>query len=397
MIEQRDSKRHGIRYMVRLDFQGAKVTVGTYRTEREAKRAEREARNEIDRGAFMPVWRKDAKRYAPKTIAEPVRQTTVSEAVLVWLETKRNSLQPNSYTGYESAIRLHILPALGGYDYGSLTHDDVQRQVNDWRNSGMGARLLNRCVNILSASLKREVRLGRIPYSPVEGIEKPSARSRRQFTVWSSSQIDAFLKEAERDDQYASFWFLTLLEGMRRGEALGLRWQDLHWNEDESECSATIVQTLVPNLADGGAAMIQPRAKTRSSQRSVRLTAPTVAVLKAHRDRQRFERQRLSENWQDHDLIVTTTIGTPVTPSTIKRNRRNLVNRAGVPHITTHGLRHQAATIMLRAGVSPALVAQKLGHTDIGTTVDLYGHLSASDQVAANAALEAAYRLSGTD
>jgi integrase len=119
------------------------------------------------------------------------------------------------------------------------------------------------------------------------------------------------------------------------------------------------------------------------------LTASTVAVLKRHRERQRVERQTVSEVWGDHDLIVTTTIGTPITPSSVKRSLRVLIDRAGVPHVSTHGLRHMAATLMLRAGTSPALVALKLGHTDIGTTVDAYGHLAVNDQRAVNAVMDA--------
>ncbi len=362
---------------------GKRHTVGTFRTHKQAKAAERKAMDAIEAGTFDPI---------PPA---PPMTTTVAEAVGVWFTTKRATIQRNSATGYESAIRLHILPALGNVDVTALTHDDVQRQANAWRDAGMGARLIHRCVMILRAALARQLKNGTIPHNPADGIEKPSARGRKPFAVWNGVQIDAFLVEAARDERLAPFWYLTLVEGMRRGEALGLRWCDLVWSADETVCTAVITQTNVPDLANGGAALIQPRAKTRSSQRSVQLTASTVAVLKTHRDRQRFQRTPLADVWGDHDLICTTLIGTPVTPSTIKRDLATLIVRAAVPPVTTHGLRHMAATIMLRAGVSPALVALKLGHADIGTTVDRYGHLVVTDQAAANAALEAAARGSG--
>lgn len=389
MIIKRKRKNGGTSYQVRADYRDQitgtvrRVTIGTYRLRDTARTAERRALDAIEAGTF--------------TLEPPAspKLTTVADAMDVWFSTKRNAIQPNSATGYESAIRLHILPALGTVDISMLTHDEVQRQVNAWRDAGMGARLLHRCVTILRAALARQVKNGTIPHNPADGIEKPSARGRKPFTVWSAPQIDAFLTTAAKDERLAPFWYLTLVEGMRRGEALGLRWCDLVWNVEESACTAVITQTNVPDLANGGAALIQPRAKTRSSQRSVQLTAPTVAVLKAHRDRQRFQCQALADVWGNHDLILTTTIGTPITPSTIKRDRIALIERARVPAVTTHGLRHMAATIMLRAGVSPALVALKLGHADIGTTVDRYGHLVVSDQAAANAALEAAARGSG--
>lgn len=356
-----------------------RVVVGTYLRRKEADAAERRARIAIDAGTF---------ELEPPA---PPKVVTVADAVEVWFETKRQSIQPNSATGYESAIRRHVLPAFGDVPVVDLSHDDVQRQVNRWRDAGMGVRLLHRCLMVLRASLARQVKNGTVPANVADGIEKPSARTRKAFAVWSDEQVGKFLAAAEAD-RLAPFWFLTLLEGMRRGEALGLRWSDLHWSENESGCVARISQTVVPDLDHGGAALIQDRAKTRSSQRAVMLTGPTIAVMKAHRDRQRFERLSLGDVWSADDLIITTTIGSVVNPTTVKRSLAILIDRAGLPRVTTHGLRHMAATAMLKAGVSPALVALKLGHSDIGTTVDRYGHFSTSDQSAANDAIEEAVR-----
>lgn len=352
-------------------------SVGTFLRRKDADIAERQAKIAIQTGTF------------DLSPSEPRVPGTVRDAVDVWFETKRHAIQANSATGYRSAIEKHVVPALGTVPVTDLTRDDVQRQVNAWRSAGMGARLLHRCIMVLRAALARQVASGVIAANPAEGIEKPSARTRKEFVVWSDEEAQRFRAVAEQD-RLAPFWFLTLQEGMRRGEALGLRWSDLHWSEDGSTCVARISQTIVPDLEHGGAALVQDRAKTRGSQRAVMLTSTTIGILKAHRDRQRFERQALGEAWSAGDLIVTTTVGTPVTPSSVKRSLNTLIKQAGVPPTTTHGLRHMAATVMLKEGVSPALVALKLGHSDIGTTVDRYGHLAVHDQAAANAALEAA-------
>lgn len=364
----------------------ARRSIGTYLRRRDADAAERKARIEIQNGTF---------EIEPPT---PAKMVTVADAVDIWFQTKRQNVQPNSATGYESAIRLHVIPAFGSVPVTELTHDAIQMRVNAWREAGMGARLLHRCLMILRAALARQVKTGAILHNPALEIEKPSARERKELTIWTDRQIGAFLDAAEAH-RLAPFWFLTLMEGLRRGEALGLRWRDLQWSDDETTCIARISQTVVPDLANGGAALVQDRAKTRSSRRAVMLAAGTIRVLKAHRDRQTFERQRLADVWSAGDLIITTTIGTVANPTTVKRDLAGLI--AGVvvtgesgpeplPRITTHGLRHVAATTMLRAGVSPAVVAQKLGHSDIGTTVDRYGHLGVTDQTAANAAMEAA-------
>lgn len=381
MIEERVSKRHGLRYLVRVDWQGKRYTVGTYPTKAKAKKAEREARNQIDNGTFDP------NPPAPKP--EP-RIITVRDAMATWLDTKRGSIQPNSAVLYESAMRLHIFPAMGDRDTATLTHDEIQRQVNRWRDDGMGSRLIDRCVVILRSALARQVRIGGLPFNPAEGIIKPTVRTEKAMPAWTDEQYRAFQRVALADERYAPFWALTLLEGMRRGEALGLRWSDLHWNAGETECVAVVNQTIVQDLGNRGAALVQDRAKTTASRRSVQLTHSTIEAIRAHRDRQRFERQRLNDLWGDHDLIVTTGIGTPVNPSTIGRSLKRLIASAGVPPVSVHGLRHMAITVMLRRGVSPALVAAKAGHTDISTTTTLYGHLVTSDQAAANAAIEAA-------
>jgi|GEM_PF-2370137 len=368
-----------------------RVVVGTYLRRKEADAAERKARIAVDAGTFE--------------VEAPAPVPTVADAVDVWFQTKKQTVQPNSATGYESVIRLHVNPAFGDVLVTDLAHDAIQAQVNQWLDDGMGARLVHRCIMVLRAALARQVKNGTISANPALEIEKPSARTRKELTIWNDRQIQAFLKAAEAH-RMAPFWFMTLMEGMRRGEALGLRWRDLQWSDDEETCIARISQTVVPDLANGGAALVQDRTKTRSSRRAVQLTAPTIRVLKTHRDRQRFERQAKADIWPDNDLIVTTSIGTPYSPSSVKRDLAGLM--AGVvvpgetkpdgtesepeslPKMTTHGLRHLAATVMLKAGVSPAIVAQKLGHSDISTTVDRYGHLGVNDQSAANEAMETA-------
>jgi integrase len=351
-------------------------TLDTYRLWRDADKAERKAKDEIQRGTFTLIP------------PEPVQVLTVADVVDVWYQTKRGTIQSNSANGYESVIRLHLLPALGMIPVLELTHDDVQRQVNRWRAAGMGAQLIHRCMLVLRASLARQVKTGKLPFNVAIEIEKPSVRKRRALTIWTPNQMTAFL-EAVQSNVLFPFWHLTLLEGMRRSEALGLRWSDVRWNADETAATAHIVQTVIPDHEHGGKALIQARTKTNTSARSVVLTAGTIAALKVHRDRQRFQKLKLVDVWGDHDLIVTNAIGGVVNPSVVKTNRIRLMEAAGVPQVTTHDLRHFAATVMLTAGTAPVIVAQKIGHSSVATTADIYGHVMPSDQSSANDAMAA--------
>jgi len=311
----------------------------------------------------------------------------VAEAVRGWLAGRKATVTVNTYSQYESAFRLHLNEALGNRDIADLTRADVKAALRKWQEAGMGAQLQNRTMLVLRCALDEAVEDGILAANPAAGIPLPTPKKRRDIPHWTASHLGAFLAEGERD-QLGVFWFLTALEGMRRAEGLGLRWCDRHWTDDETACRATIVQTVVPDMADGGAPLVQPRAKTRGSQRTVTLTMPTLEALKRHRDRQAFQRQAAGDAWCDLDLIVTNEIGEAVRPDSVAGHRRALMARAGVPQVRTHDLRHLAATTMLRGGISPALVAAKIGHSDISLTVGTYGHLVPQDQAQANAAIE---------
>ncbi len=368
--------------------QGRRETIGTFATKTEANAEQGRVKDEIRRGVFVPSWMQS-------DTAEQARIWTVASVVEAWLAGRRATVSANTHSQYESAYRLHLRDALGDRDITTLTRADVKAALRTWQAAGMGAQLQNRVMLVLRCALDEAVEDGILAANPAAGISLPSPKKRRDIPHWTPEHLRAFLDEGERN-QLGAFWHLAAIEGMRRGEILGLRWTDLHWTADETGCRATIVQTTVSNMAHGGAPLVQSRAKTKGSQRTVTLTAPTVAALKRHRDRQAFQRQKLADAWPDKlDLIVTDELGGVVRPDAVKRHRLAVIAASGVPDPGTHGLRHHAVTAMLRAGVSPAIVAAKIGHADIGLTVGTYGHLVPSDQTAANAALEA--YLTGTE
>ena len=350
--------------------------VGTFRRSGDAHRAERAAKVAVENGRFELEQ------------STPTKVSTVADCVSTWLAGKRATVSANTASQYESAWRLHLEPALGDRDITRLSRVDVKAALRTWQQAGMKAQLQNRVMLVLRGALDEALENGLVAVNPATGITLPSTKKRRDIPHWTPAHLRAFLAEGEQD-QLGVFWHFTALEGMRRAEGLALRWSDLHWSADDAAARATIVQTIVPDASNGGAPLVQPRAKTKGSQRTVTLSAPTVAALKRHRDRQAFQRQKLGDVWPvDYDLIVTNDLGGPVRPDSVRTHRLAVVGRAGVPDPGTHGLRHHAATAMLRAGVSPAIVAQKIGHSDISLTVGTYGHLVPADQAPANAALE---------
>lgn len=358
------------------------TTVGTYRTKKEAEKAERDALTQQEWG----------------TLADPSR-LTLADLMTSWLANKAGSITPNSQKDYEITIRLHIAPALGTVAVQKLTPATLQAQFTRWRDGGLKPRTLTRCHSIIHQALAQAMEHG-IVYRNVCDAVKRSTLPKRAASVWSPEEARAFLDASlrrplltragnsgkTRPDELTPIWHFLVMEGMRRSEALGLRWRDVNWERG----SVHISQTVVADKNNRGRAIIQARAKTAAGARSVKLADETLAVLREHRDPQRFVNQAAGDQWQDHGLIVSTGIGTPVNPNNVTRSYKRLVMLSGVPAIRVHDTRHTAATMMLRAGVPPKIVSERLGHANIGITLDTYSHVLPDMQ---DIAIEAMNRL----
>ena len=195
-------------------------------------------------------------------------------------------------------------------------------------------------------------------HNPVRDATPPRVTSKR-FDHWSAQEAARFL-DAAQHDSLSPLWDLLLREGMRRGEALGLRWQDVNWQRG----TVHIQQTVVPDKSNRGAALIQSRTKTAAGSRSVRLSSESLAALKAHRIRQ-YERRLKATAWRGNDLIISTADGGPINPNNVTRSFNAIVKAAGVRRIRIHEMRHTTATLLLLGGVPAEVVSEKLGHAGI--------------------------------
>jgi integrase len=218
-------------------------------------------------------------------------------------------------------------------------------------------------------ALADAVRQGVVARNVSDYAELPRAE-RHEMTVWTADELRAFLRHAESHRLHPAFR-LACSAGLRRSEVLGMRWRSV----DLDKGTAIVRDTVVP-LA-GKAVLRTGETKNRRSRRAVALDPKTVAVLRAHRLKQKKERLAAGPLWQDLDLCFTSEDGRPVKPDTFTRTWKRLAKAAGVPPLTPHAAaRHTWASLALSAGVPLVTVSKRLGHSSLSTTADIYGHLS---------------------
>lgn len=241
------------------------------------------------------------------------------------------------------------------------------------RGGGLSPRSVRYVHTILHRAPKDAVRWGRLARNPADAADPPrtSASSSPDIKTWTADELRRFL-EHHADDRLYAAWLVLATTGMRRGEALGLRWSDL----DLETGRASIRQTLIAvnHVVQFGSP------KTAKGRRSIELDGATVAAVRAHRQRQLEERLLLGTHWQDFDLVFCKATGEPLHPERFSRDFDKRAASGGFTRIRLHDLRHTWATLALGAGVHPKIVQERLGHASVGITLDIYSHATPAMQ-----------------
>lgn len=311
-------------------------------------------------------------------IAE-LHRLTVSAYLKQWLDSKRK-IRPTTRRGYESHVRLYLGPHLGRVMLAELRphHLDAMYAAlakGTDRSPATVHRVHATLRSALNAALKRRL----IPWNPALHVELPSA-GRPETSVWTPEQLGHFLDEIV-SHRLSALFHLVALAGLRRGEALGLRWVDV----DLDTGTASITQQLL----DTGAGLAFGPPKTRSGVRTVSLDVGTVQVLLRHAERQSAERRAWGDAWVDQGLVFTRENGNALRPDYVSRLFLRLAASAALPRIRLHDLRHTSASLALAAGVPMKVVSDRLGHSSTSITADLYTHVvpavsrDAADRIAA--------------
>jgi integrase len=262
---------------------------------------------------------------------------------------------------------------LGKYRLQAITPLQIEKFYADLLDHGKtdGTGLAPKSVKnthvVLRKALADAERLGLVSRNAAAAARAPSA-TRPEMTTWTSDQLKSFLQLASASRLGHAFTLLAAT-GMRRGEALGLRWRDIDFDASQ----IAIVQTL--SVVDGEIVLGEP--KTAGSRRTVYVGDATIRTLRSQRKQQAEEQLAVGPAWRDDsDLVFRDELGAPEHPDRLSRVFRQLVAEANVPPIRLHDLRHTNATLALKAGVHPKVVSERLGHASIAITLDLYSHVT---------------------
>lgn len=198
-----------------------------------------------------------------------------------------------------------------------------------------------------------------------EFADPPSIR-KKEILPLEAEEVKLFLHYANEDRLYIAF-LLAVTTGIRRGELLGLRWKDI----DMDAKTASIRKNLV--LINNKPVLQEP--KTNGSVRMITLPSMAINALKDHKQMQDQEKLQAGFAYQDHDLIIATSLGTPISPRNLLRSFKRILNKGNLPKIRFHDLRHTHATLMLKQGEHPKIVSERLGHSNTRITMDIYSHV----------------------
>src|SRR5215217_9401387 len=309
---------------------------------------------------------------------------TVGDYLKRWLKDVEDTVRRSTYEGYEYAVRPHIVPALGRIKLKDLNSAHLRSFYRDRLDSGRAPATVHKLHVVLHKALKAAVADGLIPRNAAAGLKLPRI-TREEINPLSPKETHRLL-EAASGDRLEALYVLAIATGLRQGELLALKWEDVDLERGVLRVRRTLTR------AGGKVSLGEP--KTKKSRRSVNLTAAAVEALQSHLSHQLEEMEQLGSLYRPGGLVFANEIGGIINPSNLRnRSFARLLKRAGLPPDTRfHDLRHTCATLLLSRNVNPKIVSEMLGHSSIAITLDTYSLVLPTMQESAIHALEDALK-----
>ena len=359
------TKRVDNRYTVTLTLDG-KRRFFYGKTQAEAKAKADDARARVKAGG--PV------RDATRVLTDWLNEWTGTYLAL----SDRAESTKIMHAGY---VRAWIVPTIGSVPLGNLSGNDINRLLLAMKAAGKAESTRRNCYTTLRKALDDAVTNGLLAANPAHKIKQPGV-NRHEARFLTTPEVGQLLRSAETHRYQVVLRFI-LGTGLRRGEALALRWTDIDFDRANAK--------LRGSLTRRGSQLVVSGVKTKASRRTIALSPAMVGLLRQHKARQATERLKAGNRWRDGGFVFATDEGAAVEPQNVLRTVREAAIRAGLESVTVHSLRHTYATAALMNGVALKVVSANLGHASIQITADTYGHVT--DEAARAGAIKVAEAL----
>jgi integrase len=297
---------------------------------------------------------------------------TLAQYLERWLEdVVRPSVRPTTWESYESLIRFRVVPNLGRTKLNEVTPQQLQSIYNTLLKDGLSPTTVVRTHAVLHSAFRQAVRWNMIARNPTDATRPPRI-VRQEMSALTRDQVQLLLEHAS-DPTMRALYAVAATAGLRRGELVALRWSDIDFDR-----SVLTVRRTAHRVRGEGIVYGEP--KTKAGRRSVRIGALALSLLRAHRANQLEARLRAGPAWHDLNIVFSSAFGTPIEEARISRVFHRDLQRAGLPRVRMHDLRHTAATLLIEQGVNFKAVQAALGHSTIAITMDIYAHVTPAMQ-----------------
>ena len=321
-----------------------------------AKKRRAELIHELDNGNFIKPGK-----------------TTVAKYLERWLaDYAKPNLSPRSFERYAGVIHQYLIPKMGNILLTQLKPEHIQNHYMSMLSKGLSGSTVRFHHAVVHKALQTAVKWQLLKHNAANSVDVPRPHH-NEMQTWDEYEVRRFL-EATKASPYYALFHTALFTGMRRSELLGLQWRDI-------DIQQIHVNRALHHLKDGSYVFTEP--KSAKSRRAIALSPSSVLVLAEHKERQEGIRAMIGAPLNQDDLVFSTPEGKPLRPNTVTRVWTTLAVKAGVKRIRLHDARHTHASLMLKQGVHPKIVQERLGHSTIAMTLDIYSHVAPGLQEAA--------------
>ena len=357
-IRQRKDGLYEVRFTSKPDpATGKKKRISKYaRTRKDAIRIRNELQLQYGSDAAAPL------------------SLTLGEWLPHWLELyARPSVRHSTYVSYEGYVRKHLVPALGAVQLDKLAPADLQRfYLRKLQEDNLAPKTISNLHACLHRALQQAVKEQMIPFNPCDAVDLPRKET-VEISVLTREQQAKLMRESYRH-RYGVFIRLALSTGMRIGEIVGLRWDDIDFANRILFVRSTL--NRLPTIdGESKTQIFVGTPKTKNGRRSIPLFDAIISDLQDWRKTQETDAQLAQSAYENTGYVVTNEFGKPIEPRTFRDHYVRILKAAELPHFTFHALRHTFATRAIEQGMDVKALSKILGHASVGFTLDTYAHL----------------------